>query len=429
MKLFQILLSLPSILAASHYIISLNTDLNTTQTIEKDEPLASINSETMEILRKMNIEKEFKIGKKFHCKVTTLDDHSLTVLKQSTLIKDIFPDINVTISAVQNDAPDHLVRLSSTVPVNLIPSDELNYYYEETGKDVYAYILDTGVAYDHPEFEGRVAESVNFASDNSTFDLHGHGTHVAGIVGSKTFGVAKEVNIVNVRVLDSKGTGTLSSIIEGIEYAVNDRIKKNAKGVANLSLGSIYSGILNNAVDSAFETGLVMVVAAGNEGQDASRFSPASSAEAITVGAISDLTDLISDLTDLVTTFSNYGSIVDMFAPGSLVESLDVNNYDGSIRYSGTSMATPVVTGYTAILLEKGIKEIKDKLKEGSDLNSKALFPYGFIGRFIFRGTTTDIVYNEMGVESPQLEMNGLIDKEVELISWSAAKNGVDLYK
>lgn len=249
---------------------------------------------------------------------------------------------------VQHNAPRHLARLSQRTL--LTTRDSLQYYYDIDGQhNVDVYVIDTGVNSLHPEFEGRVIADIDFTSE-SPEDFNGHGTHVAGIIGSKTYGVAKDVRIINVKVLKDLGAGNLTSVIAGLSYSVNRFLamlkSENRHGVVNLSLGAGYNRILNAAVDAAVDAGLPVVVAAGNWNSAACVTSPASAQKAITVGAIDDRFDTIAS-------FSNWGSCVDMFAPGVYVKSLShVDN--GTISMSGTSMAAPSVTGILAMLLAKG---------------------------------------------------------------------------
>lgn len=260
---------------------------------------------------------------------------------------------------IQNNAPRHLARLSSRQKLD---SDSSKYiFHKDTlGSDVFVYILDTGISLDHPELEGRTEHGASFV-DEGPGDQNGHGTHVSGIIASKKFGVCKDCQLIEVKCLNSKGQGDLTTVISAIEFAVEDMLKRDNqdKSVANLSLGSFRSKILNEAVKAAVENGLVMVVAAGNNNMNACMNSPASEPSAITVGAIDDTKDQIAS-------FSNWGECVDLFASGVKVESLSLKNYEGSIKFSGTSMATPVVAGLAAILLDSGIRssQIKDKLIE-----------------------------------------------------------------
>lgn len=226
----------------------------------------------------------------------------------------------------------------------------MEYVYDEShaGSRVNAYVFDTGVSPDHPDLEGRVEFGADFTrSESGEEDVQGHGTHVAGLIGSRTFGVAKDVTIVSVKVLDDAGTGTLSSVIEGIEFAVNHMRQERKLGVGNLSLGAAKNSVLNDAVKALHSAGLVMVVLAGNSGVNACSDSPLSSPYLITVGALDDRSDEIAP-------FSNWGECVDIFASGVYVESLYHQNYASSILMSGTSMSSPIVAGIVVLLLDAG---------------------------------------------------------------------------
>lgn len=287
-------------------------------------------------------------------------------LKLNPLVADIAPDYTININGfddfeTQFNAPRHLARLSrhAKLPTNSTP---VNYYYDPTyrGKGVYAYIVDTGIHKEHPDLEGRAILGADFTSEGPG-DKNGHGTHVAGIIGSKTFGVAKDVTLVEVKALDNLGQGSLTTVISALEFAVNHRKKHGVLGVANLSLGAVKNSILNQAIEAAVASGLVVVVAAGNANVDACITSPASSPKAITVGAIDDRNDNIAG-------FSNWGACVDVFASGVLVQSLNIDDHNIPLVLSGTSMSSPSITGLVSILLERGVKpdEIQGKLIEMS---------------------------------------------------------------
>lgn len=263
----------------------------------------------------------------------------------------------------QRGAPRHLSRLSrrSQLPYELDdgegPSKSFNYYYDKRhrGEGVNAYIIDTGIYKEHEDFQGRAVFGLDLTGEGPG-DGNGHGTHVAGIVGSKSFGVAKGVTMVEVKALNARGQGNLTTVISAMEFSVNHCRASGSKGcVINLSLGAIRNSVINKAVKAAHEAGMVIVVAAGNSNVNACWNSPASAPQAISVGAFDDRTDTIAR-------FSNWGSCVDIFAPGVRVCSLSNVAPYGPTVFSGTSMASPSVTGLAAILLDKGIQhsEIKD---------------------------------------------------------------------
>jgi len=200
---------------------------------------------------------------------------------------------------------------------------------------VYAYIIDTGIQTSHSQFGGR-ASNVYDAFGGNGQDCNGHGTHVAGTVGSSTYGIAKAVRLRGLRVLNCSGSGSTSGIIAAIDWL---RANYTAPAVANMSLGGGYSAALNTAVTNLSNAGVFMAVAAGNENQNACNVSPASASGVATVAA--------STSTDAKASYSNYGSCVELYAPGSSITSTWLSG--GTRSISGTSMASPHVAGVAAL--------------------------------------------------------------------------------
>ncbi|MDT0386200.1 S8 family peptidase [Streptomyces dubilierae] len=214
-------------------------------------------------------------------------------------------------------------------------------YPDGAGEGVTAYVIDTGVRISHKDFAGRASSGFDAVdNDNDANDGNGHGTHVAGTIAGTAHGVAKKAKIVAVRVLDDNGSGTTEQVIAGIDW-----VAKNHQGpsVANMSLGGGADPAIDEAVKKAIAAGVTFGVAAGNDSADAGQGSPARVAEAITV-ASSTKDDQQSD-------FSNFGSVVDIYAPGSDVTSAWNDSDDGTKTISGTSMATPHVVGAAAVYL------------------------------------------------------------------------------
>ncbi|MEU3649693.1 S8 family peptidase [Lentzea sp. NPDC034063] len=221
-----------------------------------------------------------------------------------------------------------------------------SYTYPNTASNVTAYVLDTGIRKTHSEFEGRASDGYDFIDNDAVAqDCQGHGTHVAGTVAGKTYGVAKKAKLVGVRVLDCNGSGAWDGIIRGIDW-VTANGKKPA--VVNMSLGgSGTNASLENAVKRSISAGFTYVLAGGNSGQDSCNFTPARTPEAITVGA-SDRADKRSIWS---AGSSNYGKCLDIWAPGSDIVSASHSNDTGTRSMGGTSMASPHVAGAAALYL------------------------------------------------------------------------------
>ena len=218
------------------------------------------------------------------------------------------------------------------------------YVYNNTGAGVRAYIIDTGIRATHGDLGGRVAAGYTAIQDGrGTADCNGHGTHVAGTVGGSTYGVAKGVTLVPVRVLDCNGSGTMSGVIAGVDWVTSDHAA-GAPAVANMSLGGGASSALDTAVNNSINDGVTYAVAAGNDNANACNYSPARVGNAITVGSTTS--------TDARSSFSNYGTCLDIFAPGSSITSAWYTSDAATNTISGTSMATPHVAGAAALYLQ-----------------------------------------------------------------------------
>lgn len=294
-----------------------------------------------------HIASTFSIGK-FKGFVGDFTKKMVDRLSKCPYVSEVTPNIvvNAFETTVQSDPPRHLGRISQRKRLK----KDYSFVYDTnaSGLNVMVYIIDSGIEIGHPEFQGRAKEGKDLTREG-TGDKNGHGTHVAGLIGSKTYGVAKKVDIIEVKALSNDGSGSLSTIIAALEYAVNHRLTANKPGVANLSLGAAKNPILNKAIDAAVDSGLVIVVAAGNSNINSCKTSPGSAINAITVGSI-------DDKTDAMTPFSNWGDCVDILAPGVQIQSVDLQQVDSPKSLTGTSMSAPIVTGIAANLLSAGIK-------------------------------------------------------------------------
>lgn len=221
------------------------------------------------------------------------------------------------------------------------------YTYINDGGGVNAYVIDTGIFTTHWEFEGRASAIYDFERENNGVDCNGHGSHVAGIIGGQIFGVAKNVRLFGVRVLNCLGTGTWSDVIDGVNFVTWHRQQSAQQGVpavANMSLSGESNRAVDAAVRNSIRAGVTYVVAAGNWNSDARNYSPAGVSEAITVGATNDL--------DYRADFSNYGSALDLFAPGVSIPSAWIGSTLMTATATGTSMAAPHVSGVVALYLQ-----------------------------------------------------------------------------
>lgn len=235
-----------------------------------------------------------------------------------------------------------------------------HYVYTNTGAGVTAYIIDTGIRTTHSEFGGRASSGYTAIADgNGTNDCHGHGTHVSGTVGGATYGVAKSVALVAVRVLDCGGSGTTAQVIAGIDWVTANHA---ARSVANMSLGSGASTSMDQAVVNSINSGVSYAIAAGNGNifgfaQDACNYSPARVGPAMTIGA--------STKNDAKTSWSNYGNCVDWFAPGENIKSAWKDSDVATNTISGTSMATPHTAGVAALYLETNPSATPQQVRDG----------------------------------------------------------------
>ncbi|KAG6001338.1 hypothetical protein E4U21_004436 [Claviceps maximensis] len=277
----------------------------------------------------------------FHGFSAALSPVELENLRKDPSVDFIEQDAVVTISNTQNSAPWGLARISSKTP------GSTTYTYDRSaGAGTCSFVIDTGVDDTHPDFEGRAMFLKNFIDDDIDTDANGHGTHVCGTIGSTRYGVAKKTKIFGVKVLDSDGSGSNSDVIAGMEFVAKEaRNQYCPKGrVVNMSLGGPKSAVINLAAAGITKAGLFLAVAAGNDADDASFYSPASERSACTVGA--------TTRNDTFAAYSNTGPTVDILAPGSDILSTWLNGETNTI--SGTSMATPHVAGIAAYFLGKG---------------------------------------------------------------------------
>ncbi|CAO3625911.1 unnamed protein product [Cunninghamella blakesleeana] len=283
------------------------------------------------------------------------DARIIDLIRSSDDVAYIEKDSMVYANELERGAPWGLSRLSSKKKLNFSTFNK--YYYDENtaGEGVTVYVIDTGVNVEHVDLEDRAVWGSTIPSNDPDEDGNGHGSHCAGTIAGKKYGVAKKASIVAVKVLRSNGSGTMSDVVKGVDWATTEHTKhaesarrsgKPFKGsVANMSLGGGKSRPLDGAVNGAVDSGIVFAVAAGNDNADACNSSPAAAENAITVGA--------STVSDSRAYFSNYGKCVDVFAPGLNIQSIWRGSKYATNTISGTSMASPHVAGLAAYLLSQ----------------------------------------------------------------------------
>lgn len=276
---------------------------------------------------------------------------------------------------LERNAPWGLARISHRDSLSF--STVNKYLYSSDGGDgVDAYIIDTGTNVKHVDFEGRASWGQTIPENDPDEDGNGHGTHCSGTVAGKKYGVAKKAHVYAVKVLRSNGSGTMSDVVKGVEWAAEqhikkvDEYKKNSKGkkkfkgsVANMSLGGGKAVTLDRAVNAAVDIGIHFAVAAGNDNADSCNYSPAAAEKAVTVGA--------STLGDERAYFSNYGKCNDIFAPGLNIQSTWIGSNTSTNVISGTSMASPHIAGLLAYLLS--LQPSKDSAFAVADISPKEL--------------------------------------------------------
>ena len=307
----------------------------------------------------------------------TLNAGQVNALQHNPNVAYLEQDAVVTASTVQTGATWGLDRIDQRdLPLST------TFSYLNTGVGVNAYIVDTGIRLSHTQFTGRVSSGFDAIDGGSADDCNGHGTHVAGTVGGTTVGVAKAVNLVAVRVLDCAGSGTTAGVIAGVDWVGANAVKP---AVANLSLGGGASTTLDAAVNNAINNGVIFVVAAGNgnfagRAQDACGYSPARVPAAITVGATGN--------TDAKASYSNYGTCVDIFAPGNSILSAWYTGDTAGNTISGTSMASPHVAGVAALYLQSNgtasPATVTSALINGATLNKVTSAGKGSPNRLLF---------------------------------------------
>ncbi|KAF9199156.1 hypothetical protein BGZ49_010764 [Haplosporangium sp. Z 27] len=308
----------------------------------------------------------------------TVNSAALKELMASDDVEFVEQDQIVTISTLQqNNPPSWGLRRVSQRQNN--PSAPF-YYQNQAGAGVTAYVIDTGINTGHVEFGGRAVMGANFIQGSANTDENGHGSHVSGTIGGATFGVAKRVNLVGVKVLDARGSGAFSGIIAGMDWVA--RRARGTKAVVNMSLGGGKSQAVDQALTNLYNSGIPSIVAAGNDpNADACNGSPSGAQGSFTIGA--------SDINDRVASFSSFGQCVDIFGPGVNIKSAWIGSSTATNTISGTSMATPHVVGVAALLLSSDsslntAQSVYDRLLQTATTNVIQGYLNGSPNRLVF---------------------------------------------
>jgi subtilisin family serine protease len=311
-----------------------------------------------------------------------LNGFSAEMSEEEALALSQDPDVRF----VEEDSIVEAVVTQTSAPWGLDRIDQRDrplsgtYSYTRTGSGVNVYVIDTGIRRTHSQFGGRAFAGFD-AFGGTTNDCHGHGTHVAGTVGGSTYGVAKSVRLYAVRVLNCSGSGSNSGVIAGVDWVTRNHAKP---AVANMSLGGGASSALDTAVRNSIAAGVTYAVAAGNSNANASNYSPARVGEAITVGS--------STSSDARSSFSNYGSVVDIFAPGSSIRSAWYTSDTATATLSGTSMASPHVAGVAARYLQGNTgaspATVRNAIVNAATTGRLTGLPTGTANRLLFWSST-----------------------------------------
>ena len=313
--------------------------------------------------------------------VAELNDKAAEELSKDNRVLYVEQDSEVSIDATQTGATWGLDRIDQRDrPLNG------TYTYTPTGSGVNAYIIDTGIRRTHNDFGGRAFAGFDAIGDGqNSNDCNGHGTHVAGTVGGTTYGVAKSVRLYAVRVLNCSGSGSNSGVIAGVDWVTQNRVRP---AVANMSLGGGASSALDTAVNNSIASGVTYAVAAGNSNANACNYSPARVGNALTVGSTTS--------SDARSSFSNFGSCLDIFAPGSSITSAWYTSNTATNTISGTSMASPHVAGVAALYLQ-GNPTASASTVNAAIINSASTSKLTSIGT----GSPNRLLYSLLGGTSP----------------------------
>ncbi|KFH67367.1 hypothetical protein MVEG_06101 [Podila verticillata NRRL 6337] len=325
--------------------------------------------------RKPTISRKFE---SFPGLAVTVNDAALKEILASDEVEYVEQDAIITLQGTQTNPPSWgLTRVSQQ---NRDPTQPY-LYNDAAGQGITAYVIDTGVQTTHNDFGGRATWGANFITGSPNTDQNGHGTHVAGTIGGTLHGVAKKVSIVGVKVLNAQGSGSTSGVIAGMDWVAARAVP--GKSVVNMSLGGGTSAAINAAAERLYANNVPLIVAAGNSpGVSACDQSPAGAANTYTVGS--------SDSADRVSTFSSFGSCIEIYAPGTGITSAWIGSNTAVRTISGTSMASPHVAGVAALYLSylsiPTAQGLFDQLTNTATLNKLSGNLNGAPNRLVYNG-------------------------------------------
>jgi subtilisin family serine protease len=361
----------------NHYIVVLDEDVAAPDKFGVQQDAFAVARRTEDVMRLVGAVPTYVYADAIHGFAAQMSEQEALKLSEDDRVAFVEEDSVVEANITQTNPPWGLNRIDQRdLPLNTA------YSYTSTGSGVNAYIIDTGIRRTHTQFGGRAFVGFDAINDGqNTNDCNGHGTHVAGTVGGSTYGVAKAVRLFAVRVLSCSGSGSNSGVIAGVNWVTANRV---TPAVANMSLGGGASTALDTAVRNSIAAGVTYAIAAGNANQNAANSSPARVTQAITVGATTS--------SDARSSFSNFGSVVDIFAPGSAILSAWRTSDTATATLSGTSMATPHVAGVAARYLQgnptASAATVRNALVADATLNHLSGVPTGTANRLLFRSPT-----------------------------------------
>ena len=321
----------------NHYIVVLDEDVSLPDKFGVPPDVSAVARRTDEVMRSVGAVPTYLYEHAIHGFAAQMTEEEALKLSADDRVAFVEEDSIVEANVTQTGATWGLDRIDQRArPLST------TYSYTSTGAGVNAYIIDTGIRRTHSQFGGRAFVGFDaVGGGQNSNDCNGHGTHVAGTVGGSTYGVAKAVRLFAVRVLSCSGSGSNSGVIAGVNWVTANHVDP---AVANMSLGGGASTALDTAVRNSIAAGVTYAIAAGNSNTNAANSSPARVTQAITVGATTS--------TDARSSFSNFGSVVDIFAPGSAIRSAWITSDTATASLSGTSMAAPHVAGVAARFLQ-----------------------------------------------------------------------------